>query len=201
MDLIKIIIVDDDPGWIKILTELLHKEPNFIVIGSALNKNSAIELIKATDADIVLMDLNIDGDEQAGIEITNEIQRYKDIKIIVVTAYSVEDLIIRAFSVGAKHFFSKNSLNDIPNAIRLSYNNASPVEILLKSLLDLQKEILLSKLSPAEKELLKYIKNGLSIPKIALELNKTENAIKQMINRILKKMNVKRRNELPKYIF
>ncbi|HEX3045829.1 MAG TPA: response regulator transcription factor [Bacillota bacterium] len=200
MEYIRILIVDDDPGWIKILTEVLNKEPDFIIVGSALNKSGALALIQADEADMVLMDLNLDGDEEAGIEITNEIQTEKALKVIVVTAYPVEELILKAFSAGAKHFFSKDCLADIPNAIRLSYHDASPVEILLKSYLDKQKELMLMKLSPAEKELLGYIKQGLSISKMAVELQKSENAVKQMINRILKKLNVKRRHDLPRYL-
>ncbi|HEX3046525.1 MAG TPA: response regulator [Bacillota bacterium] len=86
MEYIRILIVDDDPGWIKILTEVLNKEPDFIIVGSALNKSGALALIQADEADMVLMDLNLDGDEEAGIELTNEIQTKKALKVIVVTA-------------------------------------------------------------------------------------------------------------------
>jgi len=107
----------------------------------------------------------------------------------------IERLFFKAFNVGAKNYFPKECYKDIPNAIRLSYNNASPVEILLKKFFELKRENLLNNLSPTEKEIFAYIKDGLSISEIAKSTTRTEGTIRQQVKSILKKLGVKRRRD------
>lgn len=191
MGKIKIIIVDDDVDWLKKFSGFLNTEPDLHVIGTVTNKDNAEDFIKSTDADIILMDLNLGNNPYEGIEITKKISDIKPVKVIIVSSYTVDELISNAFEVGAVHYFPKTYYKDIPNAIRLTYQNASPVEILLKNYFTLKRESVLNSLTPAEKRVFSYIEQGISPREIAERLNKTVGTIKLQVNSILKKMDSK----------
>jgi DNA-binding NarL/FixJ family response regulator len=191
MEPIKIIIVDDDVDWLKKFSKFLNEEPDLHVIGTVTNKNNAEEFINSSDADIVLMDLDLGESPYEGIEITKKISEIKPVKVIIVSSYSIDKLISNAFEAGAVHYFPKTYYKDIPNAIRLTCHNASPVEILLKNYFSLKKELVLNSLTPAEKRVFDYIEQGISPREIAEKLNKTVGTIKLQVNSILKKLDSK----------
>jgi NarL family two-component system response regulator LiaR len=195
MDKIRIIIIDDDVDWLKRLSCFLNDEPDLHVIGTVTNKNDAEEFIKSTNVDIVLMDLDLGENPYEGIEITKKISESKTVKVIIVSSYTMDEMISNAFEVGAVHYFPKTYYKDIPNAIRLTYQNASPVEILLKNYFSLKKEMVLNSLTPAERRVFDYVEQGISLREIAEKLNKTVGTIKLQVNSILKKLDVKTRKQ------
>lgn len=195
MDKIRIFIVDDDVDWLKKFGNFLNDEPDFYVIGTATNKDNAVELIKSIDADIVLMDLDLGENPYEGIQITKKIFEIKPVKVIIVSSYTMEELISSAFEVGAVHYFPKTYYKDIPNAIRLTFQNASPVEILLKNYFSIKKEMVLNSLTPAEKRVFGYVEQGLPLREIAEKLNRTVGTIKLQVNSILKKLDAKTRKQ------
>ena len=196
MDKIKIMIVDDNVEWFKMVSNFLNNEPDFCVIGTFTNENDAIAFIKSIDVDIVLMDLDLGATPYEGIELTKKLSIIKPVKVMIVTSYyDMEELIANAWEAGAVHCFPKKFYKDIPNAIRLTYQNASPVEILLKNFLALKKEMILNSLTPAEKVLFSYIEQGISFCEIAEKLNKSVGTLKLQTNSILRKLNVKTRKQ------
>ena len=143
MDKIKLIIVDDDESWLKTFTQFLSKEPDLFIVGSATNKQGAIELIKSQNADFVLLDLNLDHVPFEGITITQEIKLIKKIKVIIITAYEDPNLMKNSLLAGAIDYYPKSKIRDIPNVLRLAHNNVSPAEILFTEYYKLQTEIFL----------------------------------------------------------
>ena len=61
MEKIKVGIVEDDENWSKILKSYLESYDYIDIVGQAYNREAAIELVKSTDMDVVLMDINLNG--------------------------------------------------------------------------------------------------------------------------------------------
>jgi two-component system LytT family response regulator len=79
------IIIDDEPGNIDALRDLLKNNcPNIEVVGSALNAGEAVALINQLKPDLIFLDIQMPG--QTGFDLLKQFNRY-DFEIIFVTAY------------------------------------------------------------------------------------------------------------------
>jgi NarL family two-component system response regulator LiaR len=189
-------VVDDDETWLKTFLQFLTNEPDLFIVGSASNKAGALGLVDTHDADFVLLDLNLDQKQFEGIAITKEIHAIKKVKVIIITAYEDENLIIQSLLAGAIDYYPKTKFKDIPNVIRLAHKNTSPAEILLKEYYKLQTEIVLKDLSAAEKEVFELLLQNCSLAQISAKLNKSESTIKNQVNSIFKKLHIKNRKQI-----
>lgn len=91
---LKILVVDDSPFQISVLSDML-KENNFNVIGQAMSLEEAIEEVKKNKPDLVTMDITMPGKD--GFECTKEIHKIdRDIKVIVVSSMMDDELIKKA---------------------------------------------------------------------------------------------------------
>ena len=201
MEKVRITIVEDDPTWLDLMTDFLNRENDFTVVGTALNKDEAIQMVKLTSGiDIILMDINLSENKYDGISAALEIFDTWKIKIIMLTSLSGDDLITNSFSAGAVNYVSKENYRDIPNAIRSALHETSPIEVLLNDYRQMKENTMLSILSPSEKELYMLAKEGHSRIKIQQMLFKSENTIKSQVSSILKKFNSSSLNEVIKKI-
>lgn len=94
----KILIVDDEKDLGYILEKILKIEGHQIT--SLLNGYEAIEEIKKSHYDLVLMDIRLPGIN--GVETFIQIKKINPkIKVIIMTGFAVEDLIEKALNEGA----------------------------------------------------------------------------------------------------
>ncbi|HHW12682.1 MAG TPA: response regulator transcription factor [Firmicutes bacterium] len=98
---------------------------------------------------------------------------------------------IMAFA-GAVNFIPKTEYQAIPEAIRATYYNRSPVEVVLRDYSRLKEAELIQSLTRSEREILALAERGLSRSQISQRLHKSEQTIKNQIGVILKKLGVNR---------
>lgn len=127
MKTIKVLIVEDE--WIvsEEIKEVLESK-GFQVIGQAEDDVTAIELMNENPADIILMDIQIEGSCD-GIELADKIQKTHSCAIIFLTANAKEQQVERAKQVKpaayiVKPFQEKN----LEMAIEMAFNNMSEAE-------------------------------------------------------------------------
>ncbi len=149
---IRIILVEDDPRWQKIMTDFLGDNPDLEVSGLAACKDEALKVALNIPADIVLMDINLTENKRDGIAAALEILEQTGLKIIMITSLADEELIMDSFAVGAVDYVTKDNYLDIPNVIRRVVREGSPMSVLLKDYARLKKEEQLKELTPAERE-------------------------------------------------
>lgn len=82
----KILIVEDESIIVKSLENRLLKA-GYNVVGNASSGNEAVQMAKQYSPDLILMDINLDG-EMTGIEAATEINKFLNIPIIYLTSYS-----------------------------------------------------------------------------------------------------------------
>lgn len=96
-----IIIIDDERLARKELIFLLKDIPNVVVLGEAKNIIDAIELIAAKKPDLLLLDIQLSGEN--GFDLLRRIP--KDIKVIFITAH--DQYALKAFEVNAMAYLLK----------------------------------------------------------------------------------------------
>ncbi|HBI05028.1 MAG TPA: DNA-binding response regulator [Paenibacillaceae bacterium] len=187
MEQIKVIIIDDDSQWLKIITNFLNQSENILIVGTAQSKEEALLLLQSIHFDVALLDINLSDNNLDGIELVIEISNTKQCKIIMLTSLNDEEVIRDAFTAGAIHYISKLNYKEIPQIIH-TIRNRTPYEVLLEDYYRLKKEEQLKNLTRAEREIFDLVEQGLTHAEIKDRLYKTERTLKNQVNHILKKL-------------
>jgi two-component system cell cycle response regulator len=102
----KILVVDDEPGNVKLLRFILISEKYDVL--EAQNGKKALELIQVNKVDLILLDVMMP--EINGFELTKLLKqddKYRNIPIILVTALSSQEDKERGIEAGADEFITK----------------------------------------------------------------------------------------------
>ncbi|NLV18300.1 MAG: response regulator transcription factor [Bacteroidetes bacterium] len=172
MEKIRIIITDDHQLFRNGLKILLNAYPDFEVTGEAANGNEFLELLKNTEADIALMDINMP--EADGIEATRKgLTLCPELNIIALSMYGEEEYYYKMIDAGAKGFLLKDSnISEVREAILTvikggSYFSQELLYNVIQKIKHRDNEIKSAILSKREKEILVKICEGLSNQQIA----------------------------------
>ena len=117
MEKIRIIIADDHQLFRNGLKILLNAFPEFEVTGEASNGEEFLNILKNTQVDIALMDINMP--EMDGIEATRKgLKLCPEIHIIALSMYGEEEYYYKMVDAGAKGFLLKDSdISEVKEAI------------------------------------------------------------------------------------
>jgi DNA-binding NarL/FixJ family response regulator len=114
----RILIADDHAMVRQGIASFLSMSPEFEVVGEAADGVEAIEAVKRTKPDIVLMDISMP--RLGGLEATLEIKKsHPGVKVLVLTQYEDMVYIKRFFKAGASGYLLKKAVGeDLLTAIR-----------------------------------------------------------------------------------
>ncbi|MFC4778249.1 response regulator [Paenibacillus sp. GCM10023252] len=189
MSLIRVLLVEDDPFWQQNLSSDLADEPDIEVAAVASTKEEAVQAAVQLNIDIILMDINLTGNNLDGLEATREIlsKLYNHgISIIMLTSLTEREVVMKAFQFGAVNYITKTSCKDIVQAIREAYVDRSTIHSDAARIM--RSEIQLMQLSPMEREVFELRKEGLSKQQISDRLHKSANTIKTQLRSIRNKL-------------
>lgn len=109
MENVNVVIVDDNPMILNTLDEVISSEAGLSVIGRADNGKDAIDMIKDTQPDVVLLDLVMP--QMDGITVVENIKKktsmLKNPAFIILSAVGGEQMTEEAFQAGANYFLMK----------------------------------------------------------------------------------------------
>lgn len=104
---VRVLVADDDPFHREALREVLEAL-DFRVVGEASDGEEAIEQVKLTSPEVVLMDLRMP--RLGGLESTQQIREQQPhVKVIILTAYDDFGLRVAAEDAGAYCYLPKGS--------------------------------------------------------------------------------------------
>lgn len=104
----KVLIVEDHELFRIALREVLLTEPGIEIVGELDNAQYVIQTIKETSPHLVLMDLVMPG--ISGIEAIKKIaRRFPRVKVLVITAYKLEEYVSASLNAGAFGYVAKDS--------------------------------------------------------------------------------------------
>lgn len=117
---IKVLIVEDNPITAQDIEEMLLSQ-NMLVVGHARNSQQAINKARDTSPDVILMDINLDGDVD-GIDTIKTIYKTDYIPVVYLTANTDRAHVERAYGTTPAAFIAKPfDEKDLVHAIELAF--------------------------------------------------------------------------------
>lgn len=197
-----ILVIDDHPLIRRGIKDLVCIDNFFAVIGEADNGLDGLELAKTLQADIILLDLNM--------QIMDGLKTLKAIKatniksrVIILTVSDNEKDIVSSLRAGADGYLLKDMEPEdmlerlhqvIDGHIVLSQKVS---ELMARGLHQEQQNTSRkeAELTQREEEILRHISKGLSNKNIARKLNIVEGTVKVHVKHLLRKLNLRSRVE------
>ena len=106
---IRLLLVDDDPGFRETLRHLLAQRDEAVILGEADNGEEALRLAELLLPDVVLMDLAMP--RMNGLELTRRLKaRWPSVAVIILTVHDEEVYRRTALAAGAESFLVKKTL-------------------------------------------------------------------------------------------
>lgn len=205
--MIRLLLVDDRELVDRELLEMLERS-DIKVVGMANNKKAAIEQVKTLQPNVVLINILMPITD-ATEAIRTICQQFSDLKVLIVSNFDEDDYITQVIKAGARGCLLKDtSAKDLARAIAIvdrGYSHMGPglMEKMLEQLnKNTSKQIIspeFAKLSPRQIEVLNLIGTGCSDLEIAQQLYITEETVKNHIIHILKRANLKNREQIVIY--
>lgn len=105
---IRVLIVDDNQNFCTILSEHISEQEDLEVVGIANNGLKAVDLIKETMPDIVVLDIIMPHLDGLGVlEKVRELELIDKIKFIILSAVGQDNITRRAINLGATYYVIK----------------------------------------------------------------------------------------------
>lgn len=204
--MIRVVIADDQHLIRGGFSALLENEPDMTVVGEASTGRSAVDVVRATRPDVVLMDIRMpDGD---GIEATAAITADPTLaatRTVVVTTFELDEYVVDAIRAGASGFLVKDTEPvELIRAIRVVASgdallSPSVTRRLLERVapaLTPMTDGLLTELTDREREVLALVGQGLTNEEVAARLFLSPLTAKTHVSRIMSKLGARDRVHL-----
>ena len=209
---IKILIADDHPLIAEGIKNTFDNQENYQVVAVVNNGKEALNFIEQNLVDVVLLDINMpimDGKECA----KEIISKYKNIKIAMLSMHEESSIIKNLISIGVKGYMLKTIPSDeLLLAIKNIYNgkeyfNSDVTKALISdddsSTFNQfpKKSPLLDLLTSREKEIIKYISQGLTNNQIGEKLFISHRTVDTHRTNIMRKIDVHNVASLIRFAF
>ncbi len=201
---IRVLIADDHAIVRQGLRQILSDTPDLTVAGEAENGVQAVQMVRAGDWDVVLMDVSMP--DRNGIDALKLIKKeHPRLPVLILSMYPEEQYAIRALKAGAAGYLTKQSAPELlVTAIRQvasgkKYVSPSLAEELANAIGDDSERPPHEKLSDREYQTLCMIASGKTPAEIAEALNLSVKTVSVYRARLLEKMNLRNNAELTHY--
>src|SRR5229473_4705669 len=176
---IRILTVDDHPLIRVGIATLVAPESDMKLVGEASNGREGIAKFRECRPDVTLMDLQMP--EMNGIDAMISIRdEFPEARIIVLTTYTGDVQILRAFKAGARAYLLKNLLHkellETIRAVHAGKKTLSP-----EASFQLAEHLTDDALTPAEIKVLRLIAAGNANKQIADQLAISEETVKSQV--------------------
>jgi DNA-binding NarL/FixJ family response regulator len=108
--MISVVLADDQALVRAGFRALLDAEPGIEVVGEAADGLRAVEVVRATRPDVVLMDIRMPGVD--GLEATRRIAADPDLaatRVVILTTFELDEYVFEALRTGASGFLVKDT--------------------------------------------------------------------------------------------
>jgi DNA-binding NarL/FixJ family response regulator len=202
---IRVLIADDQALFRQGLRTLLAAQPDLDVIGEAGNGEEALHLAGQTQPDIVLMDLRMP--VMDGVTATQSIvAQSPNIRIIALTTFDDDQLVLNALRAGAVGYLLKDvSMQVLMDAIHAVVRGDGFLQpsITLKVIeaaarqteVSVTSNALVELLTFRERDILRWLVEGMNNREIADRLVITEGTVKNHVSNIIGKLGVRDRTQ------
>lgn len=196
-DPIRVILADDHTLVRSGIRRILETEPGLQVVGEAADGRAAIDIVRRTDADVLVLDLKMEGTD--GIEVLRVAKAERpELKVLVLTMHAGREYVARALHEGADAYLLKDSAaQDLVAAITAvtagrSYYSPAIQQTMAELLREGNKAPQgIQGLSDREREVLILLARGLASKEIATELDISTRTVETHRANLMRKLGVK----------
>ncbi|MGC0362158.1 DNA-binding NarL/FixJ family response regulator [Rhodococcus sp. 27YEA15] len=197
---ITVLIVDDDPFVRHGMKDILQAAPDIVVVAEAEDGDQVAGKVIRFRPHVVLMDLKMA--RVGGLDATRELMTMpKAPKVIAMTAFDVDDMVVRAVEAGAHSFLSKS---EAPQAFQQAVRVVAADHALfsresIRAIVaatprpPVRDQAPLAVLTEREREVLELLATGLGNADIAAQLYLGETTVKTHVSSTFAKLGVSNR--------
>jgi two-component system, NarL family, response regulator DevR len=207
MKKIRVVLVDDHEIVRLGLITLINDQENMEVVGEAGSASEALRVVEQLHPQVVLMDIRLPG--EGGIEAARRISdRFADTKVVMLTSFADDELVLRAIQAGAVGYVLKQVGNEeLLRAIAAAARgeallDPSTTARLLSRVREVDRKNIQNAfrdLSDREMQVLAEVARGKTNAVIGQTLNLSEKTVRNYVSTILEKLNLTNRIELATY--
>ncbi|MNH94376.1 Transcriptional regulatory protein DegU [compost metagenome] len=208
-ELVRLLLVDDQPYIRDSLRIILEREKDFEIVGMAEDGVRALDICEQIRPHLVLMDLNMPNMD--GMEATRQIkQKWPDVRVLILTTFQETDKAIEALRNGADGYLLKSTEpQELFETIRLVHRGVKMITPdITNVLIDSYATQPISDasaekngednkygLTPREMEILECLSKGLRYKSIAAKLYLSDGTVRNYASTIYAKLGVRNREE------
>jgi DNA-binding NarL/FixJ family response regulator len=172
------------------LRELVSQLPDIEIVAECQSSAEAPDMVAGTRPDVVTIDVLLpDGD---GLELARQLRdRYADLGVVMLTSLQEDDVLFRALASGLSAYVAKTApLDEVLSAIRHAAVAASSFTASGLATAVARRREIEDRLapSPREREVLRLLNNGLSVPAIAAEMFISVSTAKTYVAKLYEKL-------------
>ena len=203
--MIRILIVDDHPIVRAGLRRIAEDDPAIVVTGEASNGQDALDALRQTVADVVLLDVTM-----PGAPFTDTLRRLRDehptVRVLVLSAHPEDQWAVRALRGGASGYLTKDhSPDQLLDAIRRVHRGGRYVSTSLAERLATQLgrdfvDAPHEQLSDREFDVLRSLGAGHTVKEVAERLGLSPKTVSTYRTRLMEKMRFATNADLVQYV-
>ncbi|MGA7913417.1 MAG: response regulator transcription factor [Candidatus Dormiibacterota bacterium] len=198
---IRVLVVDDHPIVREGIKAMLESDPDFEVVGESDRGAAVVDLVTGSHPDIVLLDARLP--DIGGPEVCRQLtERCPDVKVIILTVYTDDELVEASLRAGAKGYVVKDvETLTLKESIRLVLRGQSVLSPQVAGRIAHPareaevKETITTSLNKRQLAILRLVAEGYSNREVASKVNLSENTIKTHLQTIFAKLGVRNRVE------
>lgn len=195
----KILLADDHP-MIRTAIEVLLRDTDYEIAGTAESGEETLQKVAEVRPDILLLDLSMP--RGSGMEVVRKLRSNgAGPQIVLLTAAIDDSSLIEAGTLGVKGMVLKNSdpgyLLECLDKVRAGGTWIDPeLSARTQELTEAYGDRRRPALAPRERQLIRFVRQGLRNREIAKELGVTEGTVKVYLHGVFDKLGVNSRTEL-----
>ena len=207
MSKIPVALVDDHALVRLGLKTLINDQADMEIVGEAGTSVEALQMVEQVHPLVVLMDIRLPG--EGGLDATRQIaSRFPDIKVVMLTSFADEELVMSAIRAGAVGYLLKEVGNEeVLRGIRAAAEGNSVMDATTTTRLFARvrafdrkaNEDAFRDLTERELTVLFVVSQGKTNAEIAQNLNLSEKTARNYVSTILEKLHLSNRIELATY--
>ena len=107
----RVLVIDDSALVRSLLTEIINRQPDMVTVGAARDPLQAREMIRATDPDVLTLDIEMP--RMDGLDFLERLMRLRPTPVVMVSTMTERgaEVTLRALELGAVDFVAKPKLD------------------------------------------------------------------------------------------
>ncbi len=195
---VRVLLADDHTLIRAGIRALLERLRNVAVVGEAGDGKEAVELVRNTKPDVVLMDIAMPG--LNGLEAVEKIRReFPDTNVLMLSVFTDEEFVARALHVGASGYLVKGSIpSELEVALRAvargeTYLSPSVSKQVVRKYLDRVGggSSLFELLTQRQPEILQLVGEGKSMKEIASYLDLSVKTVEKHKSELMDRLEIR----------